>query len=229
MCRRLQLGAKPTLTRRSWGRPRAVRGGVGARARLASPAAAAEPLIKATAGYSYYDVKEGVVTDKDIGAKTQVIVDYEIRRGGFDGPAIETARPNRMPFLFTVGTGAVNRAIDDAVRGMKPGGTRRLVVPAKFDKGIDEEDVVQMRAARHQGHVRASASARCRRTAGSRPRCSARRARPDVLKPRARADRKFAAPGRLLIVARKTKRPSSDLLRQLRRSRVAVAVVVVRQ
>ena len=37
------------------------------------------------------------------------------------------------------------RAIDDAVRGMKPGGTRRLVVPAKFDKGIDEEVYVQMR------------------------------------------------------------------------------------
>ena len=143
----LQLGAKPTLTRRSWGQDLARFAAASALApRLASPAAAAEPLIKATAGYSYYDVKEGVVTDKDIGAKTQVIVDYEIRRGGFDGPAIETsADRNRMPFLFTVGTGAVNRAIDDAVRGMKPGGTRRLVVPAKFDKGIDEEVYVQMR------------------------------------------------------------------------------------
>ena len=72
-----------------------------------------------------------------------------VRRRGkplVEEPYIETsADRNRMPFLFTVGTGAVNRAIDDAVRGMKPGGTRRLVVPAKFDKGIDEEVYVQMR------------------------------------------------------------------------------------
>ena len=50
-----------------------------------------------------------------------------------------------MPFLFTVGTGAVNKAIDETVRDMKPGGVRRLVVPAKFDKGLDEEVYVQLR------------------------------------------------------------------------------------
>ena len=73
-------------------------------------------------------------------ATPQVIVDYQLRRGGFEGEKIEASDDrDRMPFLFTVGTGAVNKALDEGVRGMAPGGVRRVIIPKGFDVGISEE------------------------------------------------------------------------------------------
>ena len=84
---------------------------------------------------------------KAIADKTQLVIDYTVFRA--DGTtALESSKDTRrMPFAFTVGTGAVHRAIDEAVRDMKPGDVRRVAVPAGYDKGsqISEAVVVQIR------------------------------------------------------------------------------------
>ena len=72
--------------------------------------------------------------DKVVEDKRQVIIDYTIRTGGFDGEVVETSFEKlRQPLLFTVGTGAVNPALDEMVRTMRPGGTRRVKVPASYN------------------------------------------------------------------------------------------------
>ena len=60
------------------------------------------------------------------GYKTQLVIDYTVFRA--DGTtALESSKDTRrMPFAFTVGTGAVHKAIDEAVRDMKPGDVRRV-------------------------------------------------------------------------------------------------------
>ena len=64
----------------------------------------------------------------------QINCDYSISTGSFDGPVVESStEPGRLSLRFTVGTGAVNPALDEAVRGMKPGEVRRVIVPAKFN------------------------------------------------------------------------------------------------
>lgn len=46
-----------------------------------------------------------------------------------DGTKFDSSRDRQEPFAFTVGIGQVIPAWDEGVRGMKVGGTRRLVAP----------------------------------------------------------------------------------------------------
>ena len=84
-----------------------------------------------------------------IAPKVQINVDYAIYKGGFDGTVVESSSDKgRIPLRFTVGTGAVNPAVDEAVRTMIPGEVRRVVVPAKFDldkSGSKEPLYLQLR------------------------------------------------------------------------------------
>lgn len=45
-----------------------------------------------------------------------------------------------VPFIFTVGTDQAIAGVDEGVRGMKVGGTRRLLIPPKFAyvKGLED-------------------------------------------------------------------------------------------
>ncbi len=123
-------------------------GGAGGGFRPASAAAAA-----AAAG-GLQEVEDTVLgntgdMDKFVEDKRQLIIDYNIREEGFEGPIVETSKdPLRQPLLFTVGTGAVNPALDEMVRTMRPGGTRRAKVPASYNliPGKDAYLTIRLRA-----------------------------------------------------------------------------------
>ena len=89
-------------------------GGAGGGFRPASAAAAA-------AAGGLQEVEDTVLgntgdMDKFVEDKRQLIIDYNIREEGFEGPIVETSKdPLRQPLLFTVGTGAVNPALDEMI------------------------------------------------------------------------------------------------------------------
>ena len=143
----------------------------------------ASPAMRTSAsGIQYVDLRVGNFTNgREIREETMVILDYRIWKSAFGGDAgarlVESSDDrNRMPLLFTVGTGAINRAVDEMVRDMKQGGVRRFVIPPKFGPNRLSERSSSLRSA--FGTPRGSrsdcvASARCRRTEKSRRRCSA--------------------------------------------------------
>lgn len=63
------------------------------------------------------------------------IIDYRVRRGGFNGEivALSDGPGNGGSVRFIVGDRTVNPAVDELVRSLPAGVTRRAVVPAKFD------------------------------------------------------------------------------------------------
>lgn len=156
--------APTLLSRRAW----AAGSSAAALMGISRPARAAEPTFEKTpSGLEFMDVRLGDVDpiDDRLGIKvisdsTKVIVDYKIWTGGFDETLIESsAARNRMPLLFTIGTGAVNRAVDEMVRDMRQGGVRRFRIPAKFDATslLRDELYVQIRLRDIKGPSRGGA------------------------------------------------------------------------
>merc|ERR1719408_54237 len=116
----------------------------------ALPALAEPDYTTTESGLKYYIVKKAVSESGSyIADGVQINCDYSISTGSFDGNVIESSTdPGRLSLRFTVGTGAVNPALDEAVRGMKPGEVRRVVVPAKFNldkSGSNEPLYLQLR------------------------------------------------------------------------------------
>lgn len=66
---------------------------------------------------------------------SQVIVNYRVRRGFFDGEiaSLSDGPANGGSVLFTVGDGTMNAAVDELVRTLSQGQIRRAVVPAEYD------------------------------------------------------------------------------------------------
>ena len=66
-----------------------------------------------------------------LGGRT-VRVSYVVRLA--DGREVDRAEPG-APITFRVGDGTMIAAVDAAVRGMRAGGTRQLVVPPRLGYG----------------------------------------------------------------------------------------------
>lgn len=49
-----------------------------------------------------------------------------------DGTAFDSSRQRGAPLEFAVGMGRVMKGLEDGVRGMRVGGTRKLAIPADF-------------------------------------------------------------------------------------------------
>ena len=114
----------------------------------------ASPAMRTSAsGIQYVDLRVGNFTNgREIREEMMVILDYRIWKSAFGGDAgarlVESSDDrNRMPLLFTVGTGAINRAVGEMVRDMKQGGVRRFVIPPKFGPSsfVREELFVEVR------------------------------------------------------------------------------------
>ena len=103
----------------------------------AAAAAARAPRSFGTeTGIVYYDV--GRFDDPSartpLRARSRVLLDYALRADGFDG-APGASAPARATFEFILGDGLENDAVDELVRSMVPGTTRRATVPAAFGLG----------------------------------------------------------------------------------------------
>jgi peptidylprolyl isomerase len=58
-----------------------------------------------------------------------------------DGEVFDSSRDTE-PLAFEVGAGEVIEGFDDAVRGMSPGETRRITIPAQRAYGVRREELV---------------------------------------------------------------------------------------
>lgn len=61
---------------------------------------------------------------------------------GKRGPKFDSSRDGGQPFSFVLGAGEVIRGWDEGVAGMKPGGTRTLILPPAAGYGAQGDDVI---------------------------------------------------------------------------------------
>jgi peptidylprolyl isomerase len=103
-----------------------------------TPAATGIPPLPAViqwhttpSGLQYADTKIGTGATPNEG---QIVVVHFI---GWldDGTKFDSTRDRGKPFGFPLGSGQVIRGWDEGVRGMKVGGTRRLIVPPALGYG----------------------------------------------------------------------------------------------
>ena len=98
-----------------------------------------EKVITTKSGLKYVDQKVG--DGKEATAGDTVVVHYT----GWlkDGKKFDSSLDRKEPFSFELGAGKVIKGWDEGVAGMKPGGKRKLIIPAKLAYGDREiEDVI---------------------------------------------------------------------------------------
>ena len=90
-----------------------------------------EKVIKTDSGLQYVELKEGEGTAAKKG--DTVVVHYT----GWlkDGKKFDSSLDRKEPFSFELGAGKVIKGWDEGVAGMKPGGKRKLIIPAELAYG----------------------------------------------------------------------------------------------
>lgn len=95
------------------------------------PADAPENTVTTPSGLQYVDIVEGSGETPPTGA--QVTVHYT----GWltSGEKFDSSVDRGEPFVFPIGEGRVIRGWDEGVATMKPGGKRKLTIPADLGYG----------------------------------------------------------------------------------------------
>lgn len=90
--------------------------------------------ITAPSGLKYKEIAEGKGTTPPVGY--QVVVNYVAMTP--QGKVFDSSLEKGKPYDIRVGSGAVIPGLDEGIRGMKPGGIRRLYIPGNlaFPKGL---------------------------------------------------------------------------------------------
>ena len=101
--------------------------------------------------FSFSDLSTGTGTEAVVGSN--VVMNYElwlydpagteskgIRRGGSNDPGAG-------PYPFRIGSGGVIPGIDQGVRGMRPGGRRRIYIPSSMAYGSQGQQGIPPNAA----------------------------------------------------------------------------------
>lgn len=101
---------------------------------IAASVFAAGKVVKMANGLSYEDLKVGTGLEAKAGKK--VVVDYTgwLSDGGKKGKQFDSSIGHGK-FTFTLGAGMVIKGWDEGVAGMKIGGKRTLMIPAKLGYG----------------------------------------------------------------------------------------------
>jgi FKBP-type peptidyl-prolyl cis-trans isomerase len=89
------------------------------------------PVVTTASGLQYIDVKVGEGAEAKAGGT--VTVHYT----GWlvNGTKFDSSRDRGQPFSFPLGAGRVIKGWDEGVAGMKPGGVRKLIIPAALGYG----------------------------------------------------------------------------------------------
>lgn len=87
--------------------------------------------VTTASGLQYQDIVVGSGAEAQDG--NTVVVDYS----GWltDGKLFDSSHNRGEPFSFTLGTGNVIKGWDEGVKGMKIGGTRKLIIPPDLGYG----------------------------------------------------------------------------------------------
>jgi FKBP-type peptidyl-prolyl cis-trans isomerase len=104
---------------------------------LPVPADAAETgqTIEAPDGLKYIDTKLGTGQVAIAGLTVSVHYTGWIYKNGVKGAQFDTSRDRGKPIVFKLGAGQVIRGWDEGVSGMRPGGTRTLIIPPELGYG----------------------------------------------------------------------------------------------
>lgn len=86
-------------------------------------------------GLKYIDHQIG--TGKEATNGKEVMVHYTgwLNDNGKKGKKFDSSRDRGQPFVFTLGAGRVIKGWDEGIKGMKVGGKRTLMIPAKLGYG----------------------------------------------------------------------------------------------
>ncbi len=97
--------------------------------------AASKDVVRTRSGLAYKDVKVG--TGAEAKAGKTVVVDYAgwVDEGDRKGKMFDNSYDRGKAFTFNLGAGRVIKGWDEGVSGMKVGGKRTLMIPAKLGYG----------------------------------------------------------------------------------------------
>jgi FKBP-type peptidyl-prolyl cis-trans isomerase len=96
-----------------------------------------EAYKKLTSGVIYADLRPGSGDAAKQGSR--VNMQWVLRKS--NGYFVDSSERNEsVPFIFTVGDGTAIAGLDEAVRGMKVGGVRRVLIPPSlaYVEGLDD-------------------------------------------------------------------------------------------
>jgi peptidylprolyl isomerase len=96
-----------------------------------------EKWEKTESGLEYMDSKVGTGAEPKAGQTCEVHYTGWLWQNGGKGKEFDSSVRRGQPFPFAVGEGQVIKGWDEGVLGMKPGGKRRLRIPAKLGYGAD--------------------------------------------------------------------------------------------
>jgi FKBP-type peptidyl-prolyl cis-trans isomerase FkpA len=88
--------------------------------------------MKTPSGLTYYDVRVGTGRTAMQGDVVEV---HYVGRLLANDKKFDSSRDRGVPFAFKLGAGNVIKGWDEGIEGMKVGGKRRLVIPAKLGYG----------------------------------------------------------------------------------------------
>lgn len=89
------------------------------------------PMIRTASGLQYSDVREGVGDCPKPG--TRVTLDYVMMTTGARyGAKIDSTKDREEPYSFVLGDPSVIAGLQEAVRTMRSGGIRRIIIPASL-------------------------------------------------------------------------------------------------
>jgi FKBP-type peptidyl-prolyl cis-trans isomerase len=88
-------------------------------------------VINTESGLQYEDLKEGAGAAAKKGDRVSVHYTGWLK----DGTKFDSSLDAGTPFTFPLGAGRVIKGWDEGVAGMKPGGKRKLIIPADLAYG----------------------------------------------------------------------------------------------
>ena len=97
-----------------------------------------ESYKKLPSGVVYADIRSGSGTDV-VQLGSRVNLRWVLRRS--NGYFVDSSEvQGDVPFIFTVGDGTAIAGLDEAIRGVKAGGVRRMLIPLRFAyvDGLDD-------------------------------------------------------------------------------------------
>ncbi len=102
-----------------------------------NPPAKGEPKVPPVTGKApdklvTKDLKDG--SGKPVKTGDKLTVNY-VGVSCSTGKAFDASYPRKQPFEFTIGQGGVIQGWDQGLLGMRPGGRRELIIPAKLGYG----------------------------------------------------------------------------------------------
>jgi len=99
-----------------------------------------EAYKKLPSGVVYADMREGNANSGVVKEGSRCNIQWVLRKS--NGYFVDSSERNGggVPFIFTVGDGSAIAGLDEAIRGMKEGGVRRLLIPPSlaYVKGLDD-------------------------------------------------------------------------------------------